>query len=74
MQSFPRLGVLSRVGTINPKTWDDSSTRVSMYCRSLKIFAKIDPKDSLELNKSKLTGNVNVFKMVLPLEVYQILS
>jgi len=35
-------------------------------CRSLKIFAKIDPKDTVDkLNKSK-TGNVNVNKMVLP--------
>ncbi len=34
----------------------------------LKIFAKFDPKDTVDkLNKSKLTGNVNVFKMVLPL-------
>jgi hypothetical protein len=32
------------------------------------IFAKIDPKDTVDkLNKSKLTGNVNVNKMVLPL-------
>jgi hypothetical protein len=31
-------------------------------------FAKIDPKDTVDkLNKSKLTGNVNVNKMVLPL-------
>jgi hypothetical protein len=31
------------------------------------IFAKIDPKDTVDkLNKSKLTGNVNVNKMVLP--------
>jgi len=37
-------------------------------CRSLKIFAKIDPKDTVDkLNKSKFTGNVNVIKMVLPL-------
>ncbi len=48
-----------------PKT--PSEVRV---CRSLKIFAKIDPKYSVDkLNKSKLTGNniVNVFKMVLSL-------
>jgi hypothetical protein len=32
------------------------------------IFAKIDPKDTVDkLKKSKLTGNVNVNKMVLPL-------
>ncbi len=32
------------------------------------ILAKIDPKDTVDkLNKSKLTGNVNVNKMVLPL-------
>jgi len=30
--------------------------------------AKIDPKDTVDkLNKSKLTGNINFFKMVLPL-------
>jgi len=35
---------------------------------TLKIFTKIDPKDTVDkLNKSKLTGNVNVNKMVLPL-------
>jgi len=35
-------------------------------CRSLKIFATIDPKDTVDkLNKSKLTGNVNVNKMML---------
>jgi len=34
----------------------------------LDIFAKIDPKDTVdELNKSKLTGNLNVNKMVLTL-------
>ena len=32
------------------------------------IFAKIDPKDTVDkLNKSKLMGNVNINKMVLPL-------
>jgi len=32
------------------------------------ILAKIDPKDTVDkLNKSKLMGNVNVNKMVLPL-------
>jgi hypothetical protein len=31
-------------------------------------IAKVDPKHTLDkLNKSKLTGNVNVNKMVLPL-------
>jgi hypothetical protein len=31
-------------------------------------FAKIDPKDTVDkLNKSNLSGNVNVNKMVLPL-------
>jgi len=31
-------------------------------------YAKIDPKDNVDkLNKSKLTGSVNVNKMVLPL-------
>jgi hypothetical protein len=34
----------------------------------LEIFAKIDQKVTVnELKKSKLTGNVNVNKMVLPL-------
>jgi hypothetical protein len=32
------------------------------------MFTKIDPKDTVDkLNNSKLSGNLNVFKMVLPL-------
>jgi len=38
-------------------------------------FAEIDPKDTIDkLNKSKLTGNVNVNKMVLPLVSFWWLS
>ena len=50
-------------------TYQKRRVRHLRVCRSLKIFAKIDPKNSVDkLNKSKLTGNiVNVFKMVLPL-------
>ncbi len=40
--------------------------RESDFYLNSHIFAKIDPKNTVDkLNKSKNSGNVNVFKMVL---------
>ena len=55
------------IDTIAPLLHSTAGNIFGMWIANDK-FAKIDPKDTVDkLNKSKLTGNANVNKMVLPL-------